>query len=73
MSGLLTFEDVADKVGASLNRLNYVLARDGITAAKRSGRGRGGGRMFTRAQLKWIKLGLSKTREYTPRLALLDW
>jgi hypothetical protein len=66
MSTLLTFEDVAAELGTTPSRLNYVLNRDGITAAERSGRGRGGGRMFLRTQLATIKKSLAVTRQYIP-------
>lgn len=67
MSKLLTFDEVAGEVGVALTRLNYILNRDGITAAERSGRGRGGGRMFRRSQLKDIKKSLAATRKYKSR------
>lgn len=73
MSSMLTFEDVAAELDTTPSRLNYVLNRDGITAAERSGRGRGGGRMFTRGQLKDIKSSLQKTRQYTPRTPTGTW
>jgi hypothetical protein len=68
VSNLLTFKGVASELEVSTSHLNYVLNRDGITAAKRSGRGRGGGRMFTRGQLKDIKSSLLRTRLYIPRV-----
>lgn len=71
MSKMLTFDEVADELGTPLSRLNYVLNRDGITAAERTGRGRGGGRMFARTQLKEIKQSLQATRQYIPRC--IDW
>jgi hypothetical protein len=64
---LLTFQDVACELHIAETKLNYILTRDGITAAERSGRGRGGGRMFRRSQLATIKKSLSATRQYTPR------
>jgi len=68
VSNLLTFKGVASELKVSTSQLNYVLNRDGITAAKRSGRGRGGGRMFTRGQLKDIESGLLRTRVYITRV-----
>ena len=59
-----TFAEVCDYVDVPRPKLEYALRKNGITAAKRGGRGQGGGRLFSAGQLPSIQKAVDGIRLY---------